>query len=169
LDPEKTSPYDFYQYWRNVSDADVIKCLKMLTFVPIEEIEEMEKHMEGAEYNKAKTLLAYELTKLVHGTEEADKADAAAKAIFSGGGKSDDMPTTELTAEDLTDGSIGVLTLLVKAGLAASNGEARRLVQQGGVSVDDAKVTDPTAQISFANGEVIVKKGKKVFHKVVVK
>ncbi len=169
LDPEKTSPYDFYQYWRNVSDADVIKCLKMLTFVPIEEIEEMEKHMEGAEYNKAKELLAYELTKLVHGKEEADKADAAAKAIFSGSGKSDNMPTTELSSDDLTDGSIGILTLLVKTGLASSNGEGRRLVQQGGVSVNDEKVTDPTAQISFSDGEVIIKKGKKVFHRAIVK
>ncbi len=169
LDPEKTSPYDFYQYWRNVSDADVIKCLKMLTFVPVEEIEEMEKHMEGAEYNKAKELLAYELTKLVHGKEEADKADAAAKAIFSGGGKSDNMPTTELSSDDLADGSIGILTLLVKTGLASSNGEGRRLVQQGGVSVNDEKVTDPTAQISFSDGEVIIKKGKKVFHKAIVK
>ena len=117
LDPEKTSPYEFYQYWRNVGDADVIKCLKMLTFVPIEEIEEMEKHMEGAEYNKAKELLAYELTKLVHGKEEADKADAAAKAIFAGGGNSDDMPSTTIAAADLTDGKIGILTLLVKCGL----------------------------------------------------
>ncbi len=169
LDPEKTSPYDFYQYWRNVSDADVIKCLKMLTFVPIKEIEEMEKNMEGAEYNKAKTLLAYELTKLVHGEDEANKADAAAKAIFSGVGNSKDMPTTELCSDDLTDGKIGILTLLVKTGLAASNGEGRRLVQQGGVSVNDEKVTDPSAQISFDSEEVIIKKGKKVFHKAVVK
>ncbi len=168
LDPEKTSPYDFYQYWRNVSDADVIKCLKMLTFVPIEDIEKMEQNMEGAEYNKAKELLAYELTKLVHGEEEAEKADAAAKAIFSGGGKSDDMPTTELTDADLTDGKIGILTLLVKAGLAASNGEARRLVQQGGVSINDEKVTDPAVLISL-DAEVIIKKGKKVFHKVIKK
>ncbi|MCI7803719.1 MAG: tyrosine--tRNA ligase [Oscillospiraceae bacterium] len=169
LDPEKTSPYEFYQYWRNVSDADVIKCLKMLTFVPIEEIEEMEKNMEGAEYNKAKELLAYELTNLVHGKEEADKADAAAKAIFSGSGRSENMPTTELSADDLTEGSIGILTLLVKTGLASSNGEGRRLVQQGGVSVNDEKVTDPTAKISFNDGEVIIKKGKKVFHKAIVK
>lgn len=169
LDPEKTSPYEFYQYWRNVSDADVIKCLKMLTFVPIEEIEEMEKNMEGAEYNKAKELLAYELTKLVHGKEEADKADTAAKAIFSGGGKSDNMPTTELSSDDLENGLIGILTLLVKTGLASSNGEGRRLVQQGGVSVDDKKITDPTSKISFDNGEVIIKKGKKVFHKAIIK
>lgn len=169
LDPEKTSPYEFYQYWRNVSDADVIKCLKMLTFVPIEEIENMERNMEGAEYNKAKTLLAYELTKLVHGKEEADKADAAAKAIFSGSGVSDDMPTTELESSDLADGKIGILTLLVKTGLTASNGEARRLVQQGGVSIDNEKITEPSIQISFEKKEVIIKKGKKVFHKVVVK
>lgn len=169
LDAEKTSPYEFYQYWRNVSDADVIKCLKMLTFVPIEEIEDMEQRMEGAEYNKAKALLAYELTKLVHGKEEADKADAAAKAVFSGSGVSDDMPTTELSSDDLTDGKIGLLTLLVKAGLAASNGEARRLVQQGGVSVDNEKITDPTTHISFDSREVIIKKGKKVFHKIVIK
>ncbi len=169
LDAEKTSPYDFYQYWRNVSDNDVIKCLKMLTFVPIEEIEDMEQHMEGAEYNKAKELLAYELTKLVHGKEEADKADAAAKAIFSGSGKSDDMPTTMLDSADLTDGKIGILTLLVKTGLAPSNGEARRLVQQGGVSVNDEKVTDPKSQISFGNKDVIIRKGKKVFHKAAIK
>ena len=143
LDPEKTSPYEFYQYWRNVGDADVIKCLKMLTFVPIEEIEEMEKHMEGAEYNKAKELLAYELTKLVHGKEEADKADAAAKAIFAGGGNSDDMPSTTIAAADLTDGKIGILTLLVKCGLCPSNGEARRLVTQNGIAVNGEKFTDP--------------------------
>ena len=142
LDPEKTSPYEFYQYWRNVGDADVIKCLKMLTFVPIEEIEEMEKHMEGAEYNKAKELLAYELTKLVHGKEEADKADAAAKAIFAGGGNSDDMPSTTIAAADLTDGKIGILTLLVKCGLCPSNGEARRLVTQNGIAVNGEKFTD---------------------------
>ncbi|WP_443711948.1 tyrosine--tRNA ligase, partial [Ruminococcus bicirculans (ex Wegman et al. 2014)] len=141
LDPEKTSPYEFYQYWRNVGDADVIKCLKMLTFVPIEEIEEMEKHMEGAEYNKAKELLAYELTKLVHGKEEADKADAAAKAIFAGGGNSDDMPSTTIAAADLTDGKIGILTLLVKCGLCPSNGEARRLVTQNGIAVNGEKFT----------------------------
>ncbi len=168
LDPKKTSPYEFYQYWRNVSDADVIKCLKMLTFVPIEEIEEMEKNMEGAEYNKAKELLAYELTKLVHGEDEANKADAAAKAIFSGKGKSDDMPTTILSAEDITEGTIGILALLVKTGLTASNGEGRRLVQQGGISVNDEKITDPAAKINFENGEIIIKKGKKVFRKVTI-
>ncbi len=166
LDPEKTSPYEFYQYWRNVQDADVIKCLKMLTFVPIEEIEEMEKTMEGAQFNKAKELLAFELTKLVHGEEEALKAQKAAKEIFSGSGNSDNMPSTEISADDLTDNKIGILSLLVKTGLTSSNGEGRRLVQQGGVSVNDEKITDPSAQILIEN-EVIIKKGKKVFHKVV--
>ncbi|MDO4943621.1 MAG: tyrosine--tRNA ligase [Ruminococcus sp.] len=168
LDPEKTSPYDFYQYWRNVGDADVIKCLKMLTFVPIEEIEEMEKHMEGAEFNKAKELLAYELTKLVHGQEEADKADAAAKAIFAGGGDSADMPTTTLTADDVdADNKIGILTMLVKAGLCPSNGEARRLVTSNAVSVNGEKVTDPKTMIDVTE-PVTVKKGKKVFHKIIL-
>ena len=166
LDPEKTSPYEFYQYWRNVNDADVIKCLKMLTFVPIQEIEEMEQHMEGAQFNKAKELLAYELTKLVHGEEEANKADAAAKAVFSGG-NSADMPTTRLTREDVPEGGIGILTLLVKCGLAASNGEGRRLVQQGGISINDTKVTDPQTMLR-PEGELIIRKGKKVFHKVVM-
>ena len=165
LDPEKTSPYEFYQYWRNVGDADVIKCLKMLTFVPIEEIEEMEKHMEGAEYNKAKELLAYELTKLVHGKEEADKADAAAKAIFAGGGNSDDMPSTTIAA-DLTDGKIGILTLLVKCGLCPSNGEARRLVTQNGIAVNGEKFTDPKGLVDLSE-PVVIKKGKKIFHKAI--
>jgi tyrosyl-tRNA synthetase len=168
LDPEKTSPYDFYQYWRNVGDADVIKCLKMLTFVPIEEIEEMEKHMEGAEFNKAKTLLAYELTKLVHGEEEANKADAAAKAIFGGGADSADMPTTTLTADDVDgDNKIGILTLLVKAGLCSSNGDARRLVTQNGIAVNGEKFTDPKGLVDLSE-PVTIKKGKKVFHKVVL-
>lgn len=166
LDPEKTSPYEFYQYWRNVGDADVIKCLKMLTFVPIEEIEEMEKHMEGAEYNKAKELLAYELTKLVHGKEEADKADAAAKAIFAGGGNSDDMPSTTIAAADLTDGKIGILTLLVKCGLCPSNGEARRLVTQNGIAVNGEKFTDPKGLVDLSE-TVVIKKGKKIFHKAI--
>lgn len=166
LDPEKTSPYEFYQYWRNVGDADVIKCLKMLTFVPIEEIEEMEKHMEGAEYNKAKELLAYELTKLVHGNEEADKADAAAKAIFAGGGNSDDMPSTTIAAADLTDGKIGILTLLVKCGLCPSNGEARRLVTQNGIAVNGEKFTDPKGLVDLSE-PVVIKKGKKIFHKAI--
>lgn len=166
LDPEKTSPYEFYQYWRNVGDADVIKCLKMLTFVPIEEIEEMEKHMEGAEYNKAKELLAYELTKLVHGKEEADKADAAAKAIFAGGGNSDDMPSTTIAAADLTDGKIGILTLLVKCGLCPSNGDARRLVTQNGIAVNGEKFTDPKGLVDLSE-PVVIKKGKKIFHKAI--
>ena len=168
LDPEKTSPYEFYQYWRNVGDADVIKCLKMLTFVPIEEIEEMEKHMEGAEYNKAKELLAYELTKLVHGKEEADKADAAAKAIFAGGGNSDDMPSTTIATADLTDGKIGILTLLVKCGLCPSNGEARRLVTQNGITMNGEKFTDPKGLVDLSE-PVVIKKGKKVFHKAIAK
>ncbi len=168
LDAEKTSPYDFFQYWRNVGDADVIKCLKMLTFVPIEQIEEMEQHMDsGKAFNDAKELLAFELTKLVHGEEEAQKQLDAARAIFAGTGNSDDMPTTMLSADDLTDGGIGILTLLVKTGLAPSNGEARRLVQQGGVTVDDEKITDPKTMISLAEA-VIIRKGKKVFHKAML-
>ena len=168
LDAEKTSPYDFYQYWRNVNDADVIKCLKLLTFVPIEEIEEMEKHMEGAEFNKAKELLAFELTKMIHGEEEAKKADAAAKAIFGGGVDSEDMPTTTLTADDVDENKqIGILTLLVKAGLCPSNGEARRLVQQNGIAVNGEKFTDPKGMVDLSE-QVIIKKGKKVFHKVVL-
>ena len=169
LDPEKTSPYEFYQYWRNVGDADVIKCLKMLTFVPIEEIEEMEKHMKGAEYNKAKELLAYELTKLVHGKEEADKADAAAKAIFAGGGNSDDMPSTTIAAADLTDGKIGILTLLVKCGLCPSNGEARRLVTQNGIAVNGEKFTDPKGLVDLSE-PVVIKKGKVIdFYEALLK
>ena len=166
LDAEKTSPYDFFQYWRNVGDADVIKCLKMLTFLPIEQIEEMEQHLDsGAAYNNAKEILAYELTALVHGKEEAEKQREAARAIFAGGGVSDDMPTTELGTEDLTDGQIGILTILVKAKLCQSIREARTLVQQGGVTVNDEKITD--AKTMFApDGDLIVKKGKKVFHKV---
>ena len=168
LDPEKTSPYEFYQYWRNVADADVIKCLKMLTFVPIEQIEEMEKTMEGAQFNAAKELLAYELTKLVHGEEEAEKAQAAAKALFGGSGNDANMPVAEIDSADLTDGAIGLLNLLVKAGLAPSVSEARRLVQQGGITVNDEKITDAKAQIKL-EGEMIVRKGKKAFKKVVIK
>ena len=167
LDPEKTSPYEFFQYWRNVADADVIKCLKMLTFVPIEEIEEMEKHMEGAEFNKAKELLAYELTALVHGEEEAKKALDTAKAVFGGAGSSENMPTTAITADKLTDGAINILDLMVECGLVPTKSEARRNVQQGGVSVNNEKVTDPKAMIVL-DGETILKKGKKVFHKVVL-
>ena len=168
LDPAKTSPYDFFQYWRNVADADVIKCLKMLTFVPIEEIEKMEDNMEGAEYNKAKELLAYELTKLVHGKEEADKALESAKNIFGGAGISENMPSTELIADDLTDGKIGLLNLLVKTKLCPSVSEARRLVQQGGITVNNEKVSDPKTFLSI-DGEIIIKKGKKIYHKVVMK
>ena len=165
LDPEKTSPYDFFQYWRNVDDADVIKCLKMLTFVPIEQIEEMEKTMQGAELNKAKELLGYELTKLVHGEEEAEKALAAAKAIFVNGGASADMPSTEIPATEL-EGGINILDLLVKTGLCPSKSEGRRLVQQNGIAVDDVKVTDPNAVITI-DDSVVIKKGKKIFHKAV--
>ena len=165
LDPEKTSPYDFFQYWRNVDDADVIKCLKMLTFVPIEQIEEMEKTMQGAELNKAKELLGYELTKLVHGEEEAEKALAAAKAIFANGGASADMPSTDIPAAEL-EGGINILDLLVKTGLCPSKSEGRRLVQQNGIAVDDVKVTDSNAVITI-DDSVVIKKGKKIFHKAV--
>lgn len=164
LDPEKTSPYDFFQYWRNVGDNDVIKCLKLLTFQPIEQIEEMERTMTGAELNKAKELLAYELTSLIHGKEEADKCLEAAKKLFGGAGNTDDMPTTEIPAAEL-EGGINILDLLVKTALCPSKSEARRLVQQGGVSVDDVKVTDPNAAVEIAES-VIIKKGKKVYHKV---
>ena len=166
LDPNKTSPYDFFQYWRNVDDADVLKCIRMLTFLPLEQIEEMDK-WEGAQLNRAKEILAYELTSLVHGKEEADKAMAAAKDIFMGGGDSADMPTTTLADEDFADGRIGVLTLLVKCGLASSNGEARKLVQGGGVSLDGEKVADFKLMLDkdrFADG-CVIKKGKKTFHK----
>ena len=168
LDPEKTSPYDFFQYWRNINDADVIRVMKMLTFMTLEEIAEYEK-LEGAGLNKAKEKLAYEITSMVHGKEEADKALAAAKAVFSGGAASGDMPTTALTADDLTDGSIAVLDILVKTGLVKSKGEARRVIQQGGLTVNDAKVTDVYASFdesAFGGEGMIIKKGKKTFHKV---
>ncbi len=166
LDPNKTSPYDFYQYWRNVGDADVMKCIRMLTFLPLEQIDEMDK-WEGSQLNQAKEILAYELTRMVHGEEEAEKAQSAAKALFSTGGDLSNMPTTALIGDDFADGKIGVLTLLVKCGLAASNGEARRLIQQGGVSMGDKKLTDVNANFdkdTFAGDGVIIKKGKKVFH-----
>lgn len=169
LDPNKTPPYDFYQYWRNVADADVLKCIRMLTFLPLEEIDKMDK-WEGSQLNTAKEILAYELTKLVHGEEEANKAQAAARAIFAGGGSHENMPTTTLTDDDLTDGEIGVLDMMVKASLAASKGEARRLVTQGGVSIEDQKITDPQYRVkaeALKNG-VVLKKGKKVFHKFTV-
>ena len=164
LDPNKTPPYDFYQYWRNVGDQDVLKCLRMLTFLPIEQIDEMDS-WEGSQLNTAKEILAYELTALVHGKEEAEKAQTAARALFSGGGNTENMPTTVIA--DAV--GMGILDVMVNAGLAASKGEARRLVQQGGVSVNDAKVTDPTATLSdadFAEGHAIIKKGKKVYHKI---
>ncbi len=166
LDPEKTSPYDFFQYWRNVDDADVMKCMKLLTFIPIEEIEEMERTLEGAQLNAAKERLAFELTKLVHGEEEAQKCLDAARSIFSAAGNADNMPSTVIAAEDLKDGCIGLLTLLVKCGLAPSNGEARRLVQQGGILLNGEKASDPSMQVKLTQ-EVIIKKGKKVFHKAV--
>ncbi|MDE6751192.1 MAG: tyrosine--tRNA ligase [Eubacterium sp.] len=166
LDSEKTSPYEFYQYWRNVDDSDVIKCMKLLTFLPLEKIAEYEK-LEGAELNKAKEVLAFELTKLVHSEEEAQKADTAAKALFAGGADTSNMPTTVLTDEDFTDGSVSVLYMMVKAGIIKSNGEGRRLITQGGVSLNDEKITDPYASLTKADfdNEIIIKKGKKVFHK----
>ena len=169
LDPEKTSPYDFYQYWRNVSDDDVLKCIRMLTFLPLEQIDEMDK-WEGSELNKAKEILAYELTNLVHGEEEANKAQNAAKAVFAGGGNSENMPTTNLEDGDMSENGIGVIDAMCKANLCTSRGEARRLIQQGGVSVDDVKITDPMYIIpasDFEKGYVIIRKGKKVFHKIV--
>ena len=172
LDPNKTSPFDFFQYWRNVSDADVLKCLRMLTFLPLEQIDEMDK-WEGSKLNEAKEILAFELTKLVHGEEEANKAKEGARALFAGGGNTSQMPVAELSGEDFDeDGNIGILTLLVKAGLASSNGEARRNVQQGGVSVDGEKVTEPKSIINKDNiteDGIVLKRGKKKFMKIVVK
>ena len=170
LDPNKTTPFDFYQYWRNVEDADVLKCIRMLTFLPLEQINEMDK-WEGAQLNTAKEILAYELTQMVHGTEEAEKAQAAAKALFSQGGISENMPTSELTVEDIGEG-IAILDLMVKSKLAPSKGEARRLVQQGGVMVNDEKITAFDRTFTVADiqaGDFIIKKGKKTFHRVVVK
>ncbi|MDD5796790.1 MAG: tyrosine--tRNA ligase [Oscillospiraceae bacterium] len=170
LDAEKTSPYDFYQYWRNVDDADVIKCLKMLTFLPLSEIAELEK-LQGSEINKAKEILAYELIKMIHGEEEADKAQQSARALFGAKADAENMPTTELSEDDFTDGQLGILDLLVKCSLTASKGEARRLVQQGGISVDDVKISEIGHKVSaeaVKNG-IIIKKGKKVFHKAVLK
>ena len=170
LDPEKTSPFDFYQYWRNVADADVLKCIRMLTFLPLEEIDRMDS-WEGAQLNTAKEILAYELTKLVHGEEEAKKAQESARALFSKGNAAE-MPTAELAEEDFEDGSINILTMLVKGGLVPSRSEARRAVQQGGVTVDGEKVGDINAAYTkddLAGEGVIVKKGKKNFRRVVVK
>ncbi len=169
LDPNKTSPYEFYQYWRNVADGDVLKCIRMLTFLPLEQIDEMDK-WEGAELNKAKEILAWELTALVHGDEEANKAQDAAKAVFAGAGNSDNMPSTELSESDLTAEGINIIDAMIKASLCASRGEARRLIEQGGVSVDDIKITVPQHIIPLADfdkGYVIIKKGKKVFHKII--
>ena len=169
LDPNKTTPFDFYQYWRNVEDADVLKCIRMLTFLPLEEIDAM-SDWKDAQLNTAKEILAFELTKLVHGEEEAQKAQAAAKALFVGGGDDANMPTTEITEDKLTDGKIGILNLMVLCGLAASNGEARRLVQQGGVFVNDEKVPDHTFAVTkeMLTQGVKLRKGKKVFHKAVI-
>ncbi|MDD5887743.1 MAG: tyrosine--tRNA ligase [Oscillospiraceae bacterium] len=170
LDPNKTSPYDFYQYWRNVDDADVMKCIRMLTFLPLEQIDEMDK-WEGSQLNQAKEILAFELTKLVHGEEEATKAQNTAHAIFMGQGASENMPETALTTEDLTDGSVDILTLLIKAGIAKSKGEGRRLVQQGGVRADGEKVTDfgQTFSEDALRQGIVIKKGKKVFHRMILK
>ena len=167
LDPNKTSPFEFYQYWRNVGDADVLKCIRMLTFLPLEQIDAMDA-WEGSQLNQAKEILAYELTKLVHGEEEANKAQEAARALFGGSGSSENMPATQLPEARFTDGKIGAIELLVACGLCASNGEARRLIQQGGVAVNDQKVAsiDVTFdQAQFAGDGVVIKKGKKVFHR----
>ena len=170
LDPEKTSPYDFYQYWRNVADSDVLRCIRLLTFLPMEQIEEMNS-WEGSQLNQAKEILAYDLTKLVHGEEEAEKAQAAAKALF-GGGASAEIPTSELHDEDFEEGAIGIIQALVKAGLVTSNGEARRAIQQGGVRIGDRKVTDVFEKLSkdaLAKGDTIIARGKKNFKKLIVK
>ena len=170
LDPNKTTPYDFYQYWRNVGDQDVLKCIRMLTFLPLEQIDEMDK-WEGSQLNRAKEILAYELTALVHGEEEAKKAEESAKALFGAGGNNANMPTSTLTDADFENGNINVLSMLVATGLCPSRGEARRLVQQGGVTIDDVKVAsidESLARERFEGEGVIVRKGKKVFHRVKV-
>ena len=167
LDPNKTSPFEFYQYWRNVGDADVLKCIRMLTFLPLEQIDEMD-HWEGEQLNKAKEVLAYELTKMVHGEAEAEKAQAAARGLFSGAADHEHMPSTALDAALVKDGAVGLLAAMVAAGLCGSNREARQLVQQGGVLVDGEKITDPKAilTVDALNKGVVIKKGKKVYHKV---
>ncbi len=167
LDPNKTSPFEFYQYWRNVGDADVLKCIRMLTFLPLEQIDEMD-HWEGEQLNKAKEILAYELTKMVHGEEEAEKAQATARGLFSGDADHENMPATQLDSSLVKDGTVGLLAAMVAAGLCGSNREARQLVQQGGVLVDGEKVTDPKAALTVEalNKGVVIKKGKKVYHKV---
>ncbi len=168
LDPNKTSPFEFYQYWRNVADADVLKCIRMLTFLPLEQIDEIDK-WEGSQLNKAKEILAYELTRLVHGEEEAEKAQASARALF-GGSEGGDVPSTELTEADLIDGKLDILSILVKCGLCASKSDARRNVQQGGVSVDDAKVDDIAAcfDADTLRKGIVVRRGKKNYNKVVL-
>ena len=171
LDPNKTSPFEFYQYWRNVADADVLKCIRMLTFLPLEEIDMMDK-WEGSQLNTAKEILAFELTKLVHGEEEANKAQQTARALFSGSGNLDNMPSYTLSKDDLTDGKIAVNDILFKAGMTKSKGEGRRLIEQGGVSVNDKKVASAVETVSaddFSDGSIIVKKGKKVFYKIILK
>ncbi len=168
LDENKTSPFDFYQYWRNVDDADVLKCIRMLTFLPLEEIDKMEA-WQGSELNRAKEILAYELTALVHGEEKAQKAQEAARALFAGSGSSENMPFVALAKDELTDGSIQLLDVMLRAGLIKSKGEGRRLIQQGGVTLQEEKVTDPLYVIpasAFANGDLILKKGKKVFYRI---
>ena len=169
LDPNKTSPFEFYQYWRNVGDADVLKCIRMLTFLPLEQIDEMD-HWEGEQLNKAKEILAYELTKMVHGEEEAEKAQATARGLFSGAADHENMPATQLDAALVKDGAVGLLAAMVAAGLCGSNREARQLVQQGGVLVDGEKITDPKAVLTVdaLSKGVVIKKGKKVYHKVVL-
>lgn len=169
LDPNKTSPFEFYQYWRNVADTDVLKCIRMLTFLPLDEIKKMDE-WEGSQLNTAKEILAFELTKLVHGEEEAQKAQEAARALFGAGASSENMPSTSVNESEFTDGKIAVLDLMLKAGIIKSKGEGRRLIQQGGVALNDEKVTDPYASVdtdAFAN-DVIIKKGKKVFHKFIL-
>ena len=169
LDPNKTSPYEFYQYWRNVGDGDVLKCIRMLTFLPLEQIDEM-SHWEGSQLNRAKEILAYELTSLVHGEEEAKKAEASAKALFAGGGSNENMPTTEIIESELTDGAMDIMTVLVRSGLCASKSEARRNIQQGGVTVNDEKIADISK--SFGADElkkgIIVRRGKKNYNKVIL-
>ena len=170
LDPNKTSPFEFYQYWRNVADADVLKCIRMLTFLPLEEIDKMDK-WEGSQLNTAKEILAFELTKLVHGEEEANKAQQTARALFSGSGNLDNMPSYTLSKDDLTDGKIAVNDILFKAGMTKSKGEGRRLIEQGGVSVNDKKVASAGETVcadDFSDGSIIVKKGKKVFYKIIL-
>lgn len=170
LDPNKTSPFDFYQYWRNVADADVLKCIRMLTFIPVEEIDKMDS-WEGSQLNKAKEILAYELTKLVHGEEEANKAQEGARALFSGAGNTDNMPTFALTHDDFDNDEILVNDIMLKAGLISSKGEGRRLIEQGGVSVDEKKVKTPFDAVkkeNFEKGHIIIKKGKKIFYKIVI-